>query len=366
LIKQKTAIIVGIYNRNRDGNIREAEAALEEMVLLARTSRLIVSEAFVKTLESFNHATLFGEGQVRQIDDLVKKYQANIVIVDHKMSPAQIRNLEKNWECTVIDRTDLILEIFQQHAGTREAELQIEMARLQYLLPRLTGQWTHLDRQYGGIGIRRGVGETQLEKDRRLVKQEIAHIRSLLKKVEQSRETQQNRRRNSFRIALVGYTNAGKSTLLNTLTGSKTYADDKLFATLDPRTRRWILPGNIPVLITDTIGFIRRLPHHLIASFKSALIEAHYADLIWHVVDYSHPEQTTQEQIVLETLKEIGLQDKPIWTLNNKIDRCSIQPGMEKDGVFYISALNKNGFQALIDAVFFAIAKNNTNSNINQ
>ncbi len=322
-------------------------ASFEELKLLSETDGLQVDEMIPIAVDSFSAKFMMGEGNVARLKNRIEERSIQRVIFDNELSPIQIKNLEKAWGIDVIDRTDLILDIFSRHAVTRESELQVQLARLEHLLPRLSGQWTHLDRQYGGIKVRGGGGETQLEVDRRDTKRQISLIKEKLAKVERNRRNQQKRRANAFRIALVGYTNAGKSTLLNALTGGHTYADDKLFATLDPRTRKWgVLPGR-EILITDTIGFIRRLPHHLIASFKSTLMEAEFADLIWMVIDGSHPEYKRQIEIVEQTLKEIGLDQKPIWKIYNKIDRIETELAiLDPDGL-YLSALSGQGLEQL-------------------
>ena len=247
------------------------------------------------------------------------------VIFDDELSPAQSRNLEKAFNCKVLDRTSLILDIFAQRARTREGKLQIELAQLQHLLPRLTRFWGHLSRQKGGIGMRSGEGETQLETDRRRVQDRIARIERELEVVRRQRATQRNaRQRNHWALAsIVGYTNAGKSTLLNTLTGAEVLAEDKLFATLDPTTRRLRLPTNQNVLLTDTVGFIRKLPHGLVEAFKATLEEVVQADLLLHVVDASHPEAEEQIQAVDAVLKEIGAEGKPTLMVFNKIDQLN-------------------------------------------
>lgn len=343
---QSKALLLTIYQK-KNKNREDWPASFQELKLLSLTDGLDVDEMISIGVDSYSAKFLMGEGNVQRIHELIQEKSIPTVVFDNELSPIQIKNLEKRWQISVIDRTDLILDIFSRHASTRESELQVQLARLEHLLPRLSGQWTHLDRQYGGIKVRGGGGETQLEIDRRDTKRKISLIKEKLVKVDQNRMNQQKRRSNAFRIALVGYTNAGKSTLLNTLTASHTYADDKLFATLDPRTKKWDILPSQEVLITDTIGFIRRLPHHLIASFKSTLLEAEFADLIWMVIDYSHPEYKRQIEIVEQTLKEIGLDKKNIWKIYNKIDM--ITPGWiapDPEGI-YVSALSGYGLDQL-------------------
>jgi len=347
------AFLIGAALRNKRQECLEMEASMEELKLLSDTNEFEIIDCYLKKISKVNPRTHLTSGHVEELKLLIKESRADVVVFDGLLSGSQIKNLEEAWKVTVIDRRDLILDIFEKHATTKEAELQIELARLEMLLPRLVRMWTHLDRQAGGIGLRGGEGEKQIERDRREIKKKISVVKKKLKKVEINRDIQQKARSGSFRIALVGYTNAGKSTLMNILTQSKVYAADKLFATLDPRTRQWPIQaksGN--VLITDTIGFIRNLPHSLIASFKSTLMEAANADLIWHVVDYSHPDYQTHKKVVLETLKEIGIKDKPIWNIYNKIDQIEekIENQFESDDC-YISAQEKIALDFLEEKV---------------
>ena len=270
-------------------------------------------------------ATYVGKGKAEEFAEICRQADVDTVIFDDELTPAQSRNLEKAFNCKILDRTALILDIFAQRARTREGKLQIELAQLQHLLPRLTRFWGHLSRQKGGIGMRGGEGETQLETDRRRVQDRIARIARELEVVRRQRSTQRNaRQRNHWALAsIVGYTNAGKSTLLNTLTGAAVAAEDKLFATLDPTTRRLRLPSNQNVLLTDTVGFIRKLPHGLVEAFKATLEEVVEADLLLHVVDVSHPQVDEQMQAVDAVLKEIGAEGKPTLMIFNKIDRLN-------------------------------------------
>jgi GTP-binding protein HflX len=270
-------------------------------------------------------STFIGKGKADEFAEHCRQADVDTVIFDDELSPAQSRNLEKVFNCKILDRTSLILDIFAQRARTREGKLQIELAQLQHLLPRLTGFWGHLSRQKGGIGMRGGEGETQLETDRRRVQDRIARISRELEVVRRQRSTQrQARQRNHWALAsIVGYTNAGKSTLLNTLTGADVLAENKLFATLDPTTRRLRLPTNQNVLLTDTVGFIRKLPHGLVEAFKATLEEVVQADLLLHVVDVSHPQADEQVQSVNAVLKEIGAEGKPTLMVFNKIDQLN-------------------------------------------
>jgi len=299
--------------------------SLDELAELAATAGGEVVGEGVQKLDTPNAATFIGKGKADEFGTHCRQHNVDTVIFDDELSPAQIRNLEKVFNCKVLDRTSLILDIFARRARTREGKLQIELAQLQHLLPRLTRFWGHLSRQKGGIGMRGGEGETQLETDRRRVQDRIARIRVELEVVRRQRSTQrQARQRNRWPLAsIVGYTNAGKSTLLNRLTGADVLAVDKLFATLDPTTRRLRLPSNQNVLLTDTVGFIRKLPHGLVEAFKATLEEVVQADLLLHVVDVSHPQANEQIQSVDAVLKEIGADGKPTVMVFNKTDRLN-------------------------------------------
>jgi len=296
--------------------------SLEELSELAATAGGEVAGDGVQKLDAPNAGTFIGKGKADEFAQHCRRHDVDTVIFDDELSPAQSRNLEKVFNCKVLDRTSLILDIFAQRARTREGKLQIELAQLQHLLPRLTRFWGHLSRQKGGIGMRGGEGETQLETDRRRVQDRIARIREELEVVRRQRSTQRSaRQRNRWPLAsIVGYTNAGKSTLLNKLTGAGVLAENKLFATLDPTTRRLRLPTNQNVLLTDTVGFIRKLPHGLVEAFKATLEEVVQADLLLHVVDASHPQAEEQIQSVDAVLKEIGADGKPTLMVFNKTD----------------------------------------------
>jgi GTP-binding protein HflX len=319
--RTERVFLVGVELKSR--NSWETRDSLAELAELAATAGGEVAGEGVQKLEAPNAGTFIGKGKADEFAAHCRRHDVDTVIFDDELSPAQSRNLEKIFNCKVLDRTALILDIFAQRARTREGKLQIELAQLQHLLPRLTRFWGHLSRQQGGIGMRGGEGETQLETDRRRVQDRIARIREELEVVRRQRSTQRSaRQRNQWPLAsIVGYTNAGKSTLLNRLTGANVVAVDKLFATLDPTTRRLRLPTNQNVLLTDTVGFIRKLPHGLVEAFKATLEEVVQADLLVHVVDVSHPQADEQIKSVEAVLKEIGAEGKPMLMVFNKTDR---------------------------------------------
>jgi GTP-binding protein HflX len=315
---------VGLELKSRNGALLTRDS-LEELAELATTAGGEVIGDGIQKLDAPNAGTFIGKGKADEFAAHCRRHDVDTVIFDDELSPAQSRNLEKIFNCKVLDRTSLILDIFAQRARTREGKLQIELAQLQHLLPRLTRFWGHLSRQSGGIGMRGGEGETQLETDRRRVQDRIARIREELQVVRRQRSTQRSaRQRNRWPLAsIVGYTNAGKSTLLNRLTGAEVLAVDKLFATLDPTTRRLRLPTNQNVLLTDTVGFIRKLPHGLVEAFKATLEEVVQADLLLHIVDVSHPQAEDQINAVDAVLKEIGAVGKPTLMVFNKTDRLN-------------------------------------------
>lgn len=318
--RPERVFLVGLEFKSRSS--WELHDSLAELQELASSAGGEVIGNGTQKLEAPVAGTFIGTGKADQFADLCRKEDVDTVIFDDELSPAQSRNLERVFNCKVLDRTSLILDIFAQRARTKEGKLQIELAQLQHLLPRLTRFWGHLSRQKGGIGMR-GDGETQLETDRRRVQDRIARIAEELDLVRRQRTTQRNgRQRNQWPLAsIVGYTNAGKSTLLNTLTGASSLTEDKVFATLDPMTRRLRLPTNQNVLLTDTVGFIRKLPHGLVEAFKATLEEVVQADLLLHVVDVSHPQADDQIAAVNSVLEEIGAAGKPTLMVFNKIDR---------------------------------------------
>lgn len=330
----------------------DAERSLDELQELAATAGAQIISRVIQKKDSFDPATVLGSGRLMEVAEFVASHEIDTVIFDNELSPAQQKNIEKTLDTKVIDRTTLILDIFAQRARTSEGRLQVELAQLRYRLPRLMGMGTSLSRLGGGIGTR-GPGETKLEVDRRRVHDRISWLKGELKDVERHREvTRQKRMENHVPVvAIVGYTNAGKSTLLNHLTGAGVLEEDKLFATLDPTTRVLDLPGQQQILLTDTVGFIRKLPHHLIEAFRSTLEEAKYADILVHVVDASNPWMEEQMYVVYETLKELGIENKKIITLFNKMDKLespSVLRDFKADYVQNVSARTGEGMEAFL------------------
>ncbi len=338
----------------KNGSPIDARESLEELAELAGTAGAEIIGDGLQKLDRPHAATFIGKGKAAEFADRCKQGAVDTVIFDDELSPAQTRNLERLFDCKVLDRTALILDIFAQRARTREGKMQIELAQLQHILPRLTRFWTHLSRQKGGIGMR-GDGETQLEVDRRRILERISRLRRDLEEVKKHRTTQRRGRQRSHwpLVSIVGYTNAGKSTLLNALTGAAVLAEDKLFATLDPTTRRVRLPTNQNALLSDTVGFIRKLPHQLVESFKATLEEVVEADLLMHVVDAANPAAAEQIAAVNEVLKEIQADDKPTLMVFNKTDLLPARNGnlhwlREHDHAVAISARKKQGLDELL------------------
>lgn len=348
-IKQR-AVLVGIYKKS-DKAVSDDEP-LDELASLCRTAGAIIVGRMTQLVERFSPATLMGSGKVEELAELAKREKADIIVFDTILAPSQQVNLEKRLSNQVIDRPGLILDIFAIHAKTREARTQVELAQMQYLLPRLAGGWTHLERQEGAIGTR-GPGETQLETDRRLVRKRITDLKKKLSEIEGERQVQRKGRSDLFNICLVGYTNAGKSTVFNKLTGERVLAEDYLFATLDSTTRRVKLSRRNEVLLSDTVGFISRLPVSLVASFKSTLLEASEADLLLHVIDLSDENFEERISTVNTILQEIGAGDIPILPIFNKIDLKN-DPDLYRailgrfPGAHFISAVTKEGLPRLI------------------
>jgi GTP-binding protein HflX len=316
-IGKEKCIIVGVPTRLNSK--KEVDESLIELTLLADTAGAEVVGRITQERDRPEAATFIGKGKVEELHQRIIEEKIPLVIFDDDLSAMQVRNLEQLLECKVLDRSALILDIFASRAKTNEAKTQVELAQLEYLLPRLTRQWTHLSKQFGGIGTK-GPGETQIETDRRLIRTRISHLKEKLDRISQQRMTQRKGRTKHTRAALVGYTNVGKSTLLNLLSGSEVFVENRLFATLDPTTRLVPLNTAVSILMTDTVGFIRKLPHHLVASFKSTLEEITEADLLLHIVDISSPFFEDQIRIVQETLEDLGAGETPTLMVFNKID----------------------------------------------
>ncbi|GAA4443774.1 GTPase HflX [Novipirellula rosea] len=334
---------------------------LEELYGLATTAGTEVVDELMQRLTRPNHGTFLGKGKVEELRLMVERHDADVVIFDNDLNPAQVRNLEKAIDAKVIDRTELILDIFAAGARTYEARLAIELAQLEYSLPRLKRMWTHLSRQAMGVGMR-GPGEKQLEVDRRLAQKRIHDLKEELSKVERRREQQVQARKEAPTVSLVGYTNAGKSTLMNALTAANVHAADKLFATLDTRTRRWQLPGWGTVLLSDTVGFIRDLPHSLVASFKSTLEETRQADLLLHVADASSPTVFEQISAVYRVLEELEIEAKDTLLVLNKIDAIKSAAVLNRvldryPNAIPVSAKSNTGLVPLIEAVGEALGR---------
>ncbi len=317
---RERALLVGVSRRGVSRS--STDEFLEELALLADTAGADVLYKIIQDRDRIDPACFIGKGKVEEIGRIVEENDINLVIFDDDLSSVQVRNLERAINCKILDRSGLILDIFASRAKSNEAKTQVELAQLQYLLPRLTRQWTHLSKQYGGIGTK-GPGEKQLETDRRIIRNRIRYLKIKLQRIDRERETQRKGRREFTRIALIGYTNVGKSTLLNLLAAAKVFVENRLFATLDATTRLVTLSPAARVLVTDTVGFIRKLPHHLIASFKSTLSEVTEADALVHVVDVSSHHFEEQIQIVNATLDELKARDKPTIMVFNKIDKLS-------------------------------------------
>uniref|UniRef100_UPI00402A2213 GTPase HflX n=1 Tax=Alistipes indistinctus TaxID=626932 RepID=UPI00402A2213 len=324
----QTAVLVAVMNDRQDET--QVTEYLDELEFLAETAGVRTLKRFVQRLANPNSRTFVGEGKLAEIAAYVEENEVDFVIFDDELSPSQIRNLDKVFSRKIYDRTSLILEIFAQRATTAYAKTQVELAQCQYLLPRLTGMWTHLERQRGGTGTRGGAGEREIETDRRIVRDRISRLKEQLKKIDKQMAVQRSNRGQLVRVALVGYTNVGKSTLMNLISKSEVFAENKLFDTLDTTVRKVVL-DNLPFLLSDTVGFIRKLPHQLVESFKSTLDEVREADLLCHVVDISHPNFEEQIAVVKETLQEIGAGEKPVFLIFNKIDAYSFIQKDEDD-----------------------------------
>ncbi len=369
--QRETAVLVGVITQNQTEEM--ASEYLEELAFLADTAGAEQRAVFTQRLDVPNPKTFIGTGKLQDVREYVKEEEIDMVIFDDELTPSQLRNIERELNCRILDRTNLILDIFAGRAQTAHAKTQVELAQYQYLLPRLTRMWTHLERQRGGIGLR-GPGETEIETDRRIIRDRIAKLKVQLTRIDKQMKVQRKNRGKMVRVALVGYTNAGKSTLMNLLSKSKVFAEDKLFATLDTTVRK-VVVENLPFLLSDTVGFIRKLPTHLVESFKSTLDEVREADILIHVVDISHPNYKEQIEVVETTLRELGGGDIPTMLVFNKTDAYSYIKKDEDDltpstkenlslddhimdwtrshpGSLFISALKKSNIDELKDQLY--------------
>lgn len=334
-VKNEKAVLIGISFPGQDEVV--TEEYLDELEFLAYTAGASVGKRFTQNLPAPNPRTFVGTGKAEEIASYIKENEIDIAIFDDELTPSQLKNIEKVFGCRILDRTNLILDIFASRARTAHAKTQVELAQYQYLLPRLTRMWTHLERQRGGIGMR-GPGETEIETDRRIIRDKISKLKEDLKKIDKQMATQRKNRAKLIRVSLVGYTNVGKSTIMNLVSKSDVFAENKLFATLDTTVRK-VVVGNLGFLLSDTVGFIRKLPHSLVESFKSTLDEVREADLLLHVVDISHPQFEEQIAVVNETLKELKCIDKPTVLVFNKIDAYAF---IEKDADDLLPATKRN------------------------
>ena len=378
--KSEKAVFVGVVLEK--GGERKVMEYLDELQFLAETAGAIGDKKFIQRMDRTDKATYIGTGKLEEVKAYCEDNDITYVIFDDELTGTQQRNIEKiiGNDCHVIDRTSLILEIFAQRAQTSYAKMQVELARYQYMLPRLAGMWTHLERQRGGMGTRGGMGETQIEVDRRIVKERISKLKDQLKKVDRQMATQRSNRGSLVRLSLVGYTNVGKSTLMNLLAKSDVFAENKLFATLDTTVRKVVIE-NVPFLLSDTVGFIRKLPTQLVEAFKSTLDEVREADILIHVVDISHPDFEEQMEVVEHTLQDIGAANKPVYVVFNKIDaytykeydEFSLEPkgpenqtleelknswiAREKTPCIFISAKEKTGLDKLRNDLYKMVAE---------
>lgn len=373
------AVFVGVVLEKKSE--RKVLEYLDELQFLAETAGAEGNKKFIQRLDRPDSSTYIGTGKLNEIKEYCEENEIKYVIFDDELTGVQQRNIEKIINCSnVIDRTSLILEIFAQRAKTSYAKMQVELAKYQYMLPRLAGMWTHLERQRGGMGTRGGMGETQIEADRRIVKERITKLKEQLKKVDRQMATQRGNRGSLVRISLVGYTNVGKSTLMNLLSKSDVFAENKLFATLDTTVRKVVIE-NVPFLLSDTVGFIRKLPTQLIEAFKSTIDEVREADILIHVVDISHPDFEEQMEVVEKTLSDIKAADKPVFVVFNKIDayrheeydEFSLEPkgkehrtleelknswiAQEKTPCIFISAKEKIGIEKLRNDLYKMVAE---------
>ena len=362
------ALLVSVF-KSGSGQKEVSEEHLQELVLLTQTYGVEVVYKTTCLVRRYDGSTYVTEGKLKELIDAAKEHKATLVIFDDEILPSQQRNLEKAFGIPVIDRTEVILKVFAQRARTKEARLQIELAEVKYQAPRLKRLWTHLSRQHGSGGSgagghTKGEGEKQIEIDRRILKRKIELLQQEIEEVKGHRETQRlSRQRSEIPVfGIVGYTNAGKSTLLNALTNAGVFVEDKLFATLDTTTRKFTLPNNQDILLIDTVGFIRKLPHLLVAAFKSTLEEAFQSDILLHLIDISHPMAEEQSKTTFEVLKQLNIENKPTITVFNKIDLCQDKSKLERLRNTYpkaveLSALHHTGFSSLLDAMILELSK---------
>ncbi len=363
MIKNEKALLVGVYSSGKDKKL--CEDYLDELERLADTAGLETVGKVPCSVKKIEAGTYLGTGKIEELIALSLQLSADLIIFDDEISPQQQRNLEKLFKKSVIDRTELILEVFAQRAQTKEARLQIELAKVKYQFPRLKRLWTHLSRQTsGGGGFTKGEGEKQIELDRRMLREQVEKLQKEIKEVSKQRQTQRSARLRSRipTFAIVGYTNVGKSTLLKALTQADVLVEDKLFATLDTTTRKFILPNRQEILLIDTVGFIRKIPHTLVAAFKSTLEEAVYTDILLHLIDVSHPMAESQAEETMKVLTELHAADRPIITVLNKVDQCKNPLLIHKLRLKYpktvaISALQRTGFNELLERMEQEISK---------
>ena len=325
--KQETAVLIAVCTQQQ--NREKTEEYLDELAFLVETAGGVPVARFIQPLDHPNSVTYLGSGKLEEVRQYIKAENITMAVFDDELTPTQLRNIEKELECKILDRTNLILDIFARNARTAHAKTQVELAQYQYMLPRLTGLWTHLERQKGGIGLR-GPGEKEIETDRRIIRDKITSLKERLKEIDMQKTVQRKNRGQLVRVALVGYTNVGKSTIMNLLSKSDVFAENKLFATLETTVRK-VVVENLPFLLSDTVGFIRKLPHQLVESFKSTLDEVRESDILLHVVDISHPDFESQIEVVNKTLNEIGAGDKKVIMVFNKIDAYNYIEKEEND-----------------------------------
>ena len=360
----ESAILINVAGKRDD--IEQIEEYLDELEFLALTYGAETKKRFIQRFERPDKSTYIGKGKILEIKEYIEQNNIQLLIFDDELSPAQQKNLEKELKKKILDRNFLILQIFAQRAQTAYAKTQVDLAYYQYMLPRLVGLWTHLERQRGGTGTRSGAGEKEIETDRRIIRDKISLLKEKLIEIDKQMVTQRKSRGELIRVALVGYTNVGKSTIMNMLSKSEVFAENKLFATLDTTTRKVVI-DNIPFLLSDTVGFIRKLPHQLVESFKSTLDEAREADLLLHVVDISHKNFEEQIQVVTQTLTDIKASDKPIIIVFNKIDAYKPLPvvgvsiDFEQSDVLSLDDLKKTWMNKLNNACVFISASNKEN-----